>query len=66
MGVQGTSADTGSGDTGVNLNAHATGNPFPQGSVSGSITVGHTWVIIVGALALLWFLGGFTFKSVRM
>lgn len=29
-------------------------------------TVGHTWIIIVGALAILWILGGFVFKSVRM
>jgi len=29
-------------------------------------TVGHTWVIIVGALGILWLLGGVAFKSVRM
>jgi len=29
-------------------------------------TVGHTWVIIVGALAILWVLGAFAFRSVRM
>ena len=31
-----------------------------------SPTVGHTWIIIVGALAILWVLGGVAFKSVRM
>jgi amino acid transporter len=29
-------------------------------------TVGHTWVIIIGALALLWLFGGIVFRSVRM
>ena len=29
-------------------------------------TVGHTWLIIVGALAILWVLGAFAFKTVRM
>lgn len=26
----------------------------------------HAWVIIIGALALLWLLGGVVFRSVRM
>ncbi len=30
------------------------------------VTVGHTWVIIVGALALLWILGGTVFRTIRM
>ena len=30
------------------------------------VTVGHTWVIIVGALALLWLLGGTVFRTIRM
>lgn len=29
-------------------------------------TVGHTWLIIVGALAILWLLGGVAFRGVRM
>lgn len=29
-------------------------------------TMGHTWVIIVGALVLLWVLGGIAFRTVRM
>ena len=59
------SGDTGSGDLGVNLGAHMTGNPIRQ-SDSGNVTVGHTLVIIVGALLLLWLLGGVLFKSIRM
>jgi hypothetical protein len=60
------SGDTGSGAVGVNLNAHATGNGTPAAAVSANVTVGHTWVIIVGALALLWLFGGGVFKSIRM
>lgn len=29
-------------------------------------TTGHTWIIIVGALLLLWLLGGLMFRSVRV
>lgn len=29
-------------------------------------TVGHTWLIIIGALAILWILGAVAFRSVRM
>ena len=29
-------------------------------------TVGHTWAIVIIALALLWLLGGVAFRSVRM
>jgi amino acid transporter len=29
-------------------------------------TTGYTWLIIVGALAALWFLGGVTFRSIRL
>lgn len=57
-----TSADTGNP---LDLSNHATGNPIPSGA-SGEITVGHTVVIIFGALGLLWLLGAFTFRSVRM
>lgn len=58
------SGDTGSGETGVNLEAHATGNPFARGK--GMVTSGHTWLLIVGALVLLWLLGKGLFKGVRM
>jgi amino acid transporter len=60
-----TSGDTGSGETGVNLSGHASGDPL-SASVSGGVTVGHTWIIIVIALALLWLLGGVAFKGIRM
>jgi len=61
------SADTGSGEVGVDLNPHATGNPIRGGADKlAAVTSGHTWLIIVGALALLWLLGGGVFKSIRM
>lgn len=59
------SGDTGSGETGINLNAHATGNPIPLGG-KGIVTSGHTWLLIVAAIAVLWFLGKGVFKGVRM
>lgn len=59
------SGDTGSGDTGVDLSGHVTGNPIRAG-VGGSVTVGHTWFIIVGALILLWLFGGVLFRHIRM
>lgn len=61
------SGDTGSGEVGVDLDAHATGNPI-RGANRGmaSVTVGHTWLIIVLALGLLWLLGGHFFKAIRM
>lgn len=37
-------------------NAGTTANP----------TVGHTWIIIVGAVVILWLLGGVAFRNVRM
>lgn len=61
------SGDTGSGDTGVQLGAHVTGNPIPTGgSIGGNVTVGHTIVIVLGALALLWLFGMGPLRSVRM
>lgn len=56
--------DSGSGESGVNLDAHETGNPIAHG-LTANVTVGHTWLIIVGALVLLWFLA-YGFKSIRM
>jgi len=61
------SGDTGSGELGINLDPHATGYPI-RGALdrAGAVTSGHTWLIIVLALALLWLLGGGLFRSVRM
>lgn len=59
------SGDSGSQHVGPNLDSHLTGNPIPQATV-GQVTVGHTWVIIAGALVLLWILGGVVFRSIRM
>lgn len=60
------SGDTGSGETGINLGAHVSGNGTPQGTATANVTVGHTWLIIIGALGLLWIMGGGIFKSIRM
>lgn len=61
------SGDTGSGEIGVDLDPHATGNPIRGGvQKAASATRGHTWLIIVGALVLLWALGGGLFRSIRM
>lgn len=64
MGYQ-SSGDTGSGETGINLGAHVTGDPIPSGA-SGLVSSGHTWLIVVLALGILWALGAGMFKSVRM
>jgi len=62
-----TSSDTGSGETGVSLGGHLSGNPLPESiSASANVTIAHTWLIIVVALALLWLLGGVAFKGIRM
>lgn len=58
--------ETGSGAVGVNLAPHLTGNPMDQTGVNPQVTVGHTWLIIVIALGLLWLLGAGVFRSVRM
>lgn len=61
------SADTGSGELGVDLGPHATGNPIRGGGEKlAAVTSGHTWLIIVLALAALWLLGGGVFRSLRM
>jgi len=57
------SGDSGSGEYGVNLDAHTTGNPIRN--IAGNVTVGHTLTIIFGALAILWLLG-FAFRNIRM
>lgn len=50
----------------INLNAHVTGNPFPGNGSPAGVTSGHTWLIIVLALVLLWVLGGGVFRKIRM
>lgn len=51
----------------LNLDAHVTGNPIHSGVGAGAnVTVGHTAVLVLGALALLWLFGGVIFKSIRM
>ena len=53
---------------GVNLDSHLTGEPGERltGSASANVTVGHTWLIVVAALVLLWLFGGAIFKKIRM
>lgn len=53
------SGDTGSGETGVQLNGAA-------GGLGANVTVGHTLLLVIGALVLLWLLGAVVFKSIRM
>jgi hypothetical protein len=48
----------------INLDAHVTGDPI--GRAGANVTVGHTALLILGALALLWLFGGALFKSIRM
>jgi hypothetical protein len=61
------SADTGSGETGIGLAGHLTGNPLPESiSASANVTIAHTWFIVVIALILLWLFGGAIFKNIRM
>lgn len=56
-----TSGDTGSGQTGVTL----TGN-VPGAGFGANVTVGHTMLLILGAVLILWLLGAVVFKSIRM
>lgn len=58
------SADQGSGNVGVNLAPHITGNPL-SANVAAGPTSGHTWLIIVLALGALWLLA-VGFKSIRL
>lgn len=52
---------------GIALDAHVTGDPIARGAgVGANITVGHTVLLILGALALLWLFGAGVFKSIRM
>ena len=55
------SGDTGSGQTGVTLTGAVPGAGF-----GANVTVGHTSVLILGAVLLLWLLGSVVFKSIRM
>ena len=56
-----TSGDTGSGQTGVTLTG-----ALPGAGFGANVTVGHTIVLILGAVFLLWLLGAVIFKSIRM
>lgn len=60
------SSDSGSGREGVNLSAHITGDPASVTGFGANATAGHTWLIIIVALAILWLFGGVIFKSIRM
>jgi hypothetical protein len=48
---------------GIDTSIHSTGNPVPQ-LLGGGVTVGHTVLILVVLLSLLWVLG-FVFRGVR-
>jgi hypothetical protein len=50
---------------GIDTSIHSTGNPIPQ-LLGGGVTVGHTTLILIALLALLWLLGGVVFRNVRM
>lgn len=50
----------------VSLDAHVNGNPVPGNGGSGGPSVGHTWLIIVVALLILWLLGGVVFRGIRV
>lgn len=58
------SGDTGSGQVGVNLGAHLTGSPWT--GAGATVTVGHSALLVGGALALLWLFGAVVFKTIRM
>lgn len=58
-------ANDSGGSDGVDVSSHITGDPFSV-QVGATATSGHTWIIVVGALVLLWLLGGFFFRSIRM
>lgn len=49
---------------GPDTTSHSNGIPHSVTTDVG-YTVGHTWVIVVGAVALIWAMG-FAFKSVRL
>lgn len=66
MDSMGVSEATGSRQTGVNLNAHVTGDPIRNVTAGGTVTVGHTVLIVIAFLAVLWLLGIGPLKSVRM
>jgi hypothetical protein len=53
---------------GINLDGHMTGDPIPSlnGNAAANVTVGHTWMIVIAALVLLWLFGGAIFRKIRM
>lgn len=50
----------------ISLDAHVSGNPIPGNGARGGASVGHTWLIVIVALVILWLLGGIVFKGVRV
>lgn len=50
---------------GIDTSAHRTGNPIPL-VIGEGVTIGHTWLILAGALAILWLLGAGVFRGVRL
>lgn len=50
---------------GIDTSMHSTGNPIPRTLTVGGVTVGHTALILIAILVVLWVLG-FSFRSVRV
>jgi len=63
--MDGSYASDGDGHPDINLSSHTTGDPFGT-APKAIVSVGHTWLIVVVALALLWLLGAGVFKGIRM
>ena len=61
---QGT-GDTGTSQNGPNITSHTTGDPHSMTNAASATSL-HTWLIIGGAVLLLWLFGGVFFKSIRM
>lgn len=60
--MAGTSGDNGAS---INLDAHTFGTDDAARNLSGGISIGHTWLIPIGALVLIWVLG-YVFRNVRV
>jgi hypothetical protein len=52
-------------DNGIDIASHGNGVPNSRSGGDGNYTVGHTVLIILGALVAIWALG-FAFRSVRL
>lgn len=52
---------------GTDVSMHEDGGYAAQGAMRGRIPVHiHAWLLIIGALAALWFIGGVLFKGVNI